>query len=363
MNGAPSKVLIPWHRRMEARVTAGVAMLVALSVTAMLVATIRAVTDQLLTRAALDIEVGRATFERSLSARADSSAALARLVAELPVFRAHLTDTRLRGDRETVTAMADAYRRELHADFCVVSDGAGKPIGLTPPLPVAALIERAAHGTPQRDIVAIRSRLFLVVVEPVRFAEEVLGSLSVAYALDDDVAAELAAQTHSEVSLLADSQVSGSSLPVPARRQLERVLAARTAAAPAGAPLWDIDGQRYVAGVFPLVRGVAAHRLVLLQPWRPTEQFLSALETRFLGAGVAVFAAAMIGALAFSRKTSRPLREIAAAAGEIAEGRWDRQVPVQGSAEAATLAVAFNHMSTSLRGAQERLLHDAFHDT
>ena len=37
-------------------------------------------------------------------------------------------------------------------------------------------------------------------------------------------------------------------------------------------------------------------------------------------------------------------------------------MPLRGSAEATTLAMAFNEMSTSLRGAQQRLLHDAFHD-
>ena len=37
-------------------------------------------------------------------------------------------------------------------------------------------------------------------------------------------------------------------------------------------------------------------------------------------------------------------------------------MPLRGSAEATTVAVAFNEMSTSLRVAQERLLHDALHD-
>src|SRR6185436_15091597 len=64
----------------------------------------------------------------------------------------------------------------------------------------------------------------------------------------------------------------------------------------------------------------------------------------------------------FSRRTSRPLEDLAAAAKDIAAGNFTRQVPVSGSAEAATMALAFNEMSTSLRGAQDRLLHDALHD-
>jgi predicted signal transduction protein with EAL and GGDEF domain len=63
-----------------------------------------------------------------------------------------------------------------------------------------------------------------------------------------------------------------------------------------------------------------------------------------------------------SRRVSRPLRDIAVAAADIAGGNLDLQLPVRGTAEAATVARAFNAMSASLRVAQQRLLHDAIHD-
>jgi diguanylate cyclase (GGDEF)-like protein len=101
---------------------------------------------------------------------------------------------------------------------------------------------------------------------------------------------------------------------------------------------------------------------VLLQAWNPTQQFLDALRAQFLAEGAIIFAFALLGGIIFSRRTSQPLREIAAAARGIAEGNLERRVPVRGSAEATTLAAVFNDMSTSLKGAQERLFHDAFHD-
>jgi predicted signal transduction protein with EAL and GGDEF domain len=355
---------------MEAHVAAGVTLLVALSLSAALFATMRAVTERFLTRTSEDLEAGRATFVRSLSARIESAAALTRLITELPIFRAHMSDRRLRNDEGSITAMTDAYRRQLQAGFCVVTDARGVRIGSAglsdrPPIPPSLdrLIAGASRGNPQRGVVALDGRLFLVVVEPVRFAEEVLGTFSVAYALDDRVAAELAAQTHSEVSLLSGTHLSGSSLGGERRAALERVVAEAPGPERLGSAsgLWNVAGEQYVAGVFPLFDG-DENRLVLLQPWTPMQQFLDALRRRFLATGAVIFACALLAGFAFSRRTSEPLREIAAAAREIAEGRLERQVPVRGSAEATTLAMAFNHMSTSLRGAQERLLHDALHD-
>jgi len=101
---------------------------------------------------------------------------------------------------------------------------------------------------------------------------------------------------------------------------------------------------------------------VLLQNWRPTQQFVDEVRRRLLAAGAAIFVLAVGGGVLFSRRMSRPLENLAAAAKDIAAGNWARQVPVSGSGEAATMAVAFNEMSTSLRIAHERLLHDALHD-
>src|SRR5262249_12080489 len=102
--------------------------------------------------------------------------------------------------------------------------------------------------------------------------------------------------------------------------------------------------------------------LVLLKPWQPTQQFIDAIQTRILAAGLGIFIVAIAGGLLFSRSVDLPMRNIAAAAEEIAAGNWQHQVPVRGSAEATTVAVAFNEMTSSLRAAQERLLHDALHD-
>ena len=120
---------IPWLRRMEARVAAGVTLLVGLSLGTVLVFTTRAVTERSLERAAQDLETTRIAFHRLLDSRAESAAALTRLITDLPIFRAHLTEPDLAADVASVSEMADKYRRQLRAQFCIVTDARGKWIG------------------------------------------------------------------------------------------------------------------------------------------------------------------------------------------------------------------------------------------
>jgi C4-dicarboxylate-specific signal transduction histidine kinase len=113
---------------MEARVAAGVTLLVGDAIAAVLAAATHAVTSRSAVQAADDLAAARATFRQLLDTRVRSAQALARLVTVLPVFRAHLTDPQLAADGATVAAMADDYRRQLGAAFAAVLDASGRPI-------------------------------------------------------------------------------------------------------------------------------------------------------------------------------------------------------------------------------------------
>jgi diguanylate cyclase (GGDEF)-like protein len=66
--------------------------------------------------------------------------------------------------------------------------------------------------------------------------------------------------------------------------------------------------------------------------------------------------------MVFSRRISRPLKDIAAAASEIAAGNLQLQLPEDGTVESVAVARAFNGMSASLQVAHGKLVHDATHD-
>ena len=348
---------LSWRRRLETQVIVGITLLVAFSLTAILVATTRTLTARSLERASIDLETARTAFDRLTDDRSAFAAAQAVLVTRLPVFRAHMSDPRLAADLATLEAMADEYRQQLKADFCVVTDHTGRwtaragwPLDVQPPDVVRAVITRAVAGAPSRAITVVGGGLFLLVSEPARFADEVVGTLTVGVALDDVVASRLAELTNSEVTLVADRHLYASSLTGATRAALSSLVSDASQAFSIGAVRNRmVGGREYVYGEFPLDDGQDGRsRLVLLQDWEPVRQSVNELRFRLLGTGLAIFAVAVGVGVVFSRRMIRPLQDIASAAGHIAAGDWSRRVPVRGSAESILMAHAFNDMTTSL---------------
>ncbi|MEZ5288246.1 MAG: diguanylate cyclase [Vicinamibacterales bacterium] len=364
---------VRWHRRLEARVAIALGLLVVGTVTAVLVLVIRLVSSESRHRAEAGLEGARTAFYSLLDSRAASASALARLVTELPVFRAHLTDARLAADRATISQMADTYRRQLGAAFVVVTDGRGRWLaspgwqasGATPPS-LAGTIDSSLAGDAGQAVIERGGALFLVVALPARFADEVLGALAVGFILDDALAQELARLAQCEVLLVSSGRVAATSLRARAHSDTVR-LAEAAAHLETGvlSDLQQIGDYRYVGGAFP-IRAASppgdSGRLVLLSDWQPTQQFVDQLRERFLVGGLAVLALALAGGLVLSRRVSRPLRELAGAAADVAGGNLTMQLAIRGSAEEVTVARAFNDMSASLRTAHDRLMHDAIHD-
>jgi signal transduction histidine kinase len=79
---------------------------------------------------------------------------------------------------------------------------------------------------------------------------------------------------------------------------------------------------------------------------------------RAIAYGVA--AGGILLAIAFSlwiaARVSRPIEQLARAAGEVAAGNWDVHVPERGRDEVSVLAQSFNHMTQQLLSQRERLI-------
>ncbi len=111
----------------------------------------------------------------------------------------------------------------------------------------------------------------------------------------------------------------------------------------------EVGGQRYLYSARPIGRRV----IVLLRSakleasgWRPfTLAFVIAAAT---GAGIAAAAAFLLaGAVA------RPIRRVALASRQLAAGETHGPLPVEGPAEVASLALAFNQMAEELDRAKD----------
>jgi PAS domain S-box-containing protein len=347
---------------MEARVIAGILLLVGLSLAGVLLAATRVATSSAVTRASVNLQDARQAFYRVVDSRAENAASQTRLILVLPIFRATIAS----GDIPTLLTMAEGYREELKAGFAILANPAGRiiassrlPADWQTPTALLSTISRARSGA-QRDIVPIQGQLFLVVSEPAKFAEELIGTITFGFPLDDQVAEELAQVTHAEVNLISGGKLAGSSLAPAEQQELREALAGPDPPTPQGIStnLRPVGSRRFISGTFPIFRDRESDdvgRLLLLQDWAPTQQFLDELRRSLLIAGIAGFILALGGGLVFSRRTSQPVMDIAAAARDIAGGDWTRQVPVRGSAEAVAMATAFNDMTKSLRDQAERL--------
>jgi two-component system nitrogen regulation sensor histidine kinase NtrY len=76
-------------------------------------------------------------------------------------------------------------------------------------------------------------------------------------------------------------------------------------------------------------------------------------------AAVVALAAIFIGLLLslwISSRITRPIEELANGAREVASGRWETRIDVQGSDEIGQLAGAFNHMTRTLAAQKEKLV-------
>ena len=189
----------------------------------MLGAADRVITSSALERNAQDQNAAKAAFDRLIEQRQAFARSQSRLIAELPVFRAHLSEPLLARDGATIEALAQQYRASAASDFLLVADPHVNWLGLanwpdgTPPtwslLTNGASQDTAGHSA----LVALADGLYLVVLEPAHFIEEVLGWLAVGYRLDDGFAKDLARITHADVNLIAAGRLRASSLDAAAR--------------------------------------------------------------------------------------------------------------------------------------------------
>ena len=177
---------IRWHRRMEARVAAGVILLVAISLLAIIAGR----------HARGDEKRDDARLERPGRTRATPSTARRRSrVDRRTTNPAHhhasgipLGDDQPRRRRRRGHADADGRRlsQDLGAQFAILTTPEGTPTALPgwptgTPLPpgLQAVIRGAASGASRRDIVPVDGRLFLVTAEPATFAQsELLGTVT-----------------------------------------------------------------------------------------------------------------------------------------------------------------------------------------
>jgi signal transduction histidine kinase len=141
--------------------------------------------------------------------------------------------------------------------------------------------------------------------------------------------------------------VLGTSIPITASQRISNVYEARS----------SIGGQPFFAAAYPITAArdpLGAAFVVIAQPQALVASTAAgALAVRLLEAGGAALVVAMLLILLVSRTLTRPLTELAGAAGDIAAGNYSRRVGFRGEDEIGMLGSAFDHMAEAVERARK----------
>jgi signal transduction histidine kinase len=112
------------------------------------------------------------------------------------------------------------------------------------------------------------------------------------------------------------------------------------------------QGEMHVAVPVTVERRLAGV-VYLSQPLRDVLAVLSDLRLRWVLSMAIALPLAALASLLLSRAIARPVQQLTAAAGAVARGQLDRQVPVRSQDELGRLSAAFNDMTARLHAARQ----------
>jgi len=288
--------------------------------------------------------------EQQHSSRRETLTEMARIVADLPKLKAAMADRH----PPTVEPVAMDYRSQVRADLLLVTDAGGgvlAALGASADAAAPRAVSDALRGSETTAFRVEGGRLLEVVTVPVLIGPdppEVLGTLSLGFALDDALADQFKRLTGSDVAFAYDGRVHASTLsPAP---DLRAVLAGE------GTALVAFEGTDYSA--LPRALGApGGAKAVILRSRVESLRFLRTLRTALALATLAGVAVAVLLSYAVARTVTRPLAAISAAMREIAEtGDLTRKIAlgrVWDDEDARLLARTFNTLTDSIAGFQQ----------
>ena len=118
------------------------------------------------------------------------------------------------------------------------------------------------------------------------------------------------------------------------------------------------NGQTYIYVAFPLFTNSKPANSLSLVLSVPREGALSvgpSLIGPFLWAGLIALSVSIVIAVLLARSVYRPVNQVTAAAGRMAQGHYDQEVPVTGPRDIKALASGFNQMAQQVRLAEQKL--------
>lgn len=308
----------------------------------------------------LKLETGQRLLATLEQRRADDLRAQVATLADSPMLKAAL-DTYQAERRavpaairaqlvETVERELDKLARRLEPDVLAARDASGSVVAVAGRRAGDWRAADAAGDPEAADdaFLTLPSGIFRAMTVPVMLGEAEIGSIQVAYALDERYAAELSTLSNARTLIVSNGRVLATTLPEPAAASLTP----ETLRALSSSGMATVSGEEYA--VRPLLQDGSAAVYVLdsvdAAAWPLVRSSLDTLALIALGA----FALAAIASFWLARTISRPIDTLSRALTDMTRTRtFDRSLAASGaSLEVDSLTHAFNTMMASVKAAE-----------
>jgi signal transduction histidine kinase len=320
----------------------------------------RIVERQVRSNLRIDLANSVETFRNFQKEREDALARAAQLMANLPYLKALMTS---RHPPTIQDASGDLFRLSGGDLFALVDDS-NHIVGFhtrAPGITVqqAQVLRDQNAGAGSRQWWLAGDHLYEVFLTPIYFGpaanESVLGTLALGYEINQTVAHELARAASGEVAIICAGQELVSTIAPASIPTLQQAMAQHAAS---DEP-FDVKlaNESFVMTSLQLNSGAPPVTILVLKSYDQAAQFLSHLRQLLLGVGLG---AVLIGSLLvylIASTFTRPLEKLVHGVRALGKGDYSFPLDVKNTGEIGELTNAFTGMRSSLRDAQQRVLH------
>ena len=315
-----------------------------------------------------ELQVGARVFDSLLSERGARWAEAARVLAADFGFREVVTS----GHLPTMTSVLENQAARVEADAALLADleglvqadtAGGAHIGR--PLPVSAdLVAGSLEGGEIHTVVTYEGRPHQCVLVAVR-APQPVAILAILVPVDAELLGEFRRLTSVEASIWSALPSGAGRIATTLGAEASEPLRAwATAPEASRPPTLEIEGAEYQPLARRIETGDGSPVIALLQrsiedAWRPFQR----LELQIFALSSLALLGALIAATFLARSISRPLHQLAEGARKIELGDYETALDVAATDEIGELAVALDKMRAGIGERQERIRHQATHDS
>lgn len=308
--------------------------------------------DTLLSDARKGLTVGGEIFTELLNNRAMQLASSVEiLVADFGFREAVAT-----GDEDTIRSALANHSGRVKADLARLITRDGKVISLEADerqiAPPQDLFD------PEVRVEVIDGLPYEIVITPL-YAPDLVGWVSMGFVINEALAWNLSQLTSLDVSFVGNGQNFIASTLLPDQASASALWLAGNG---------QVDGPKevrigtddFLLLTLPLSEQVSA---ILQLPMERVLEPYYALGRQLLWLAIGGLALAAIAAALLARGISLPVRALANASKRITSGHYNTVVPIQSDDEFGDLAKAFNAMQGAIAEREQRLVHQAEHDS